>query len=248
MLAPVTAVLYAFPASHPCATVERALQLKAVPYRRVELIPGVHRLQQRARFGRRSVPAIVFADGARAIGSRTILRALDERVPAPALMPAGEDARARVARAEEWGDQVLQPLVRRVLWAGLRRAPGSIQSYTEGAKLPVPALMARASAPLVAWMSQRLNGADDATVRADLLSLPIHLGRIDGWIGDGTLGGDDPNAADLQIGASVRLLMTVEDVRPVVDVRPAGALARRWFASYPGSTPARTLPRGWLPA
>jgi hypothetical protein len=35
----MTAVLYAIPASHPCAAVERALQLKQIPYRRSELIP-----------------------------------------------------------------------------------------------------------------------------------------------------------------------------------------------------------------
>jgi len=35
----MTAVLYAVPASHPCAAVERALQLKQVAYRRVEMIP-----------------------------------------------------------------------------------------------------------------------------------------------------------------------------------------------------------------
>ena len=244
----MAAVLYAIPASHPSATVERALQLKDVPYRRVELIPGPHRLQQRARFGSRSVPAIAFPDGARVTGSRAILRALDERVPAPPLMPAGEDDRARVARAEEWGEQVLQPVVRRIVWAALRRAPGALESYTEGARLPVPRVLARVSAPLVARLSQRLNGADDASVRADLLSLPMHLGRIDGWIANRTLGGGELNAADLQIGASLRLLLTIEDVRPLMDARPAGQLARRWFPAYPGTTPAGTLPRRWLPA
>jgi len=76
----------------------------------------------------------------------------------------------------------------------------------------------------------------------------MHLGRIDGWIANRTLGGGEPNAADLQIGASLRLLLTIEDVRPLVDARPAGELARRWFPAYPGTTPAGTLPRGWVPA
>jgi glutathione S-transferase len=243
----MTAVLYAIPASHPCAAVEKALQLKRVPYRRCELIPVAHRLPQRLRFGAGSVPALEFPDGARVSGSRAIVRALEQRAPAPPLLPADGDARARVERAEEWGDQVLQAVVRRISWAALRRAPAALESYTEGAQLPVPARVARASAPLIAWLSQRLNGAADPMVRADLLSLPTHLRRVDGWIADGTLGGDAPNAADLQIGASLRLLMTLEDIRPLLEDRPAGALARRWFESYPGLVPAGTLPREWLP-
>src|SRR5215218_7228998 len=54
----VTYVLHAFPASHPSAAVERALQLKGLPYRRVELIPVAHKVVQRIRFGVTTVPAI----------------------------------------------------------------------------------------------------------------------------------------------------------------------------------------------
>jgi glutathione S-transferase len=244
----MTAVLYAIPASHPCAAAERALQLKRIPYRRVELIPVAHRLPQRIRFGAATVPGVEFSDGARSIGSRAIVRELERRVAQPSLLPADGDLRARVERAEEWGDQVLQALVRRILWAALRRAPGAVQTYTEGAKLPVPAPVARLSAPIVARMARRVNGAGDPMVRADLLSLPAHLDRVDGWIADGTLGGAEANAADLQIGASLRLLLTVEDVRPLVDRRPAAEPARRWFPSYPGMTPAGTLPLEWVPA
>jgi glutathione S-transferase len=242
----MTAVLYAIPASHPCAAVERALQLKQIPYRRSELIPVASRVQQRLRFRAGTVPGVVFDDGTRVAGSRAIVRELERRVPAPALLPDDREVRAGVERAEEWGEQVLQPVARRILWAALRRAPTAVQSYAEGAKLPIPTAAARASAPLVALLAQRVNGAGDAAVRADLGSLETHLGRVDGWIADGTLGGAEPNAADLQLAASLRLLMTVEDVRPLLDGRPAGALARRWFASYPGSTPGGTLPRSWL--
>ena len=244
----MAAVLYAFPASHPSAAVERALQLKGMPYRRVELIPVAHKLPQRLRFGTSSVPGVAFDDGKRVSGSRAILRELEQRMPEPALLPSDRDARARVERAEEWGDQVLQPVARRVVWAGLRRATGAVMSYSAGAKLPVPAPAARLTAPLVAWMAARVNGANDAAVRADLLALPTHLARIDAWIEDGTLGGDAINAADLQICSSLRLLQTLEDVTGVVDAHPAGALARRVFAEYPGCVPVGALPPEWLPA
>ena len=242
----MTAVLYAVPGSHPCAAVEKALQLKGIAYRRVELIPIAHRLPTRLRFGVGSVPALILEDGTRVSGSRTILRALEERVPQPALLPADKEARALVERAEEWGDQVLQPLVRRVVWAALRRAPGAIESFTAQTKLPLPPPLARAGRPVVARMAQRLVGASDATVRADLISLPGHLDRIDRWIADGTLGGVSANVADLQIGSSLRLLATVRDLGPLLDARSAGALARRWFPVLTGEVPAGTLPRAWV--
>src|SRR5215208_8424362 len=111
------AVLYAFPASHPSAAVGRALELKGIAHRRVELIPGPHRILVRARFGATRVPVVVFDDGARVAGSRTIVRELERRVPEPRLLPAEREAYVAVARAEEWGDQVLQAVVRRIVWA-----------------------------------------------------------------------------------------------------------------------------------
>jgi glutathione S-transferase len=244
----VTVVLYATPASHPCAAAERALQVKGLDYRRVDQIPVLHWPLQRSRFGIRTVPGVVFADGTPVGGSRAIMRALDERAPEPRLLPADAEERARVERAEEWGDQVLQPIARRVALTAVSRAPRAAASYVEGAHLPLPTPVARLSAPVMARLSRRVNRVADADVRADLLALPGHLARVDGWIEDGTLGGDAANAADIQIGSSLRLLLTLEDVAPLLATRPAGALARNVFAEYPGSVPAGALPAAWLPS
>ena len=73
------------------------------------------------------------------------------------------------------------------------------------------------------------------------------LDRIDGWIADGVLGGDKPNAADLQIASSLRLLMVLGDLRPLVESRPAGALALRIFPDFPGDVPAGSIPAELLP-
>jgi glutathione S-transferase len=245
----VTSVLYAIPASHPCAAVEAALRLKGVDHRRVDMPPLAGRIVQRRRFGRSTVPGIVFDDGERVVGSRAIMRALDRRVPEPLLMPPEDDpAHAAVERAEAWGDEVLQPLVRRLIWASLRRAPAHMTSYTEGSRLPVPAPLARLGAPMAARAAQAVNHAGDPSVRADLLHLDAHLARVEGWVEEGTLGRAAPNAADLQIAASLRLLLTLEDVATRVGDRPAARLARRWFPTFPGRVPAGTLPAAWLPA
>ena len=53
----MTATLYVVNGSHPCATVERALQLKGIPYKIVEFPPPMHMAAMKLLFGR--------ADGAR---------------------------------------------------------------------------------------------------------------------------------------------------------------------------------------
>lgn len=244
------ATLYVVPASHPCVAVERALQAKGLDYRRVDLVPVFHKAFQKLKFREAStVPGIVLDDGRRLIGSRTILRELDRLAPEPALLPADAAARARVEEAEAWGDEVLQPLARRVIWTALSRAPGAQTSYVEGARLfpPVPPAMARLSARAVGWAERRINAAAESSVRADLLALPAHLDHVESRLEEGVIGGEQPNAADLQIAAGLRLLCTIEDLDRLLD-RPAGEYARRLFPAYPGRCPAGTLPAAWLPA
>jgi glutathione S-transferase len=242
----VPAKLYGVPASHPCACVEAALRLKGVEYRRIDLVPVAHKALQQLRFGAATVPGIVFEGGEKVAGSRPIIRALEHRAPDPPLLPRDARERRPVEEAEEWGDEVLQPLVRRIIWRALVRRPGAIPSYSADSRLPIPAPVARLSAPLIARTETLIHRAGDLNVRADLVNLDWHLDRADGWVEDGTMGGDRPNAADLQVGAGLALLRTLEDLAPRIDARPCGALARRWFPDYPGRTPAGTLPAEWL--
>lgn len=242
----MTVTLYAVPGSHPSAAVERALHVKDIAYERVDLLPVAHKLSQRRRFGGGTVPGIVFGDGEKVLGSRAILRRLDEIAPEPPLLPIDRALRAEVLQAERWGDEVLQPVARRLTWAALRRDPGAMASYAEGADLPIPLRVAALGSAAVAAAEVRLHGARDPDVRADIVSLPRHLERIDAWIDASVLGGDAVNAADLQIGAGLRLLLTLGDFAPLIDGRPAGALARRHFPEFPGHVPENTLPARWF--
>jgi glutathione S-transferase len=241
----LASTLYAVPASHPCACVERALQLKAIDYRRVDMPPVAHKAVQKTLFGGATVPALVL-DGRKILGSLHIIRALEEKVAEPRLLPADEKERKSVELAEGWGDEVLQPLVRRVIWSALVRQPAAIPSYSEGSGLSVPAPLARLSAPLIARAEQRVNHASDLNVRADLAHLDNHLARVERWIEHEVIGGDQPNAADLQIGAGLRLLLTLEDVARWAGSRPATELAFKWFPRYPGRVPGGVLPAAWL--
>ena len=58
---------------------------------------------------------------------------------------------------------------------------------------------------------------------------------------EGILGADPPNAADLQIASTVRLLMTVGDARALIDGRPCAVLARELFPVQDGEIPAGVL-------
>ena len=243
--------LYVVHSSHPSEAVRAALALKGIPYKTVELLIPTHVPVMRMRFGVRSVPALKLDGGAKVSGSRVIMRTLDELVPDPPLLPPEEDAAARAAvlEAEQWGDDVLQPLVRRIVWGALKRAPSAIPSYQQASQLPrLPRPVVKVVAPAVIAIERRLHGAGDDAVRADLRALPEHLERVDGWIDAGVLGldPDQPNAADLQIGSSLRLLATIGDARPLLTGRPAAALAMRLFEDFPGDVPAGTFPPQWL--
>lgn len=240
------ATLFVVHGSHPCATVQRALERKGIAHRVVEWPPAAHALLQTLLFQRRTVPAIRFEDGERVVGSRAILRRLDERVPSPALVPEDPAAGERVLAAEAWGDTVLQPVPRRVLWFALDRSPQSIPTFQVHSKLPMPRAAVPFVAPLILAAEHRLNRVNPASVRADLRDLPGHLDTVEGWLRDGTLGGPEANAADLQIAASLRLLMTMQDLREPLAARPAGQFALRLFPDWDGDVPAGTLPADWL--
>jgi glutathione S-transferase len=239
--------LYVLPASHPCAAVVRALEIKGLEFDRVVELPMLHIPIQQVLFGRRTVPGMIFPDGTRVVGSRPIMRILDSLQPDPPLLPADPAQRAAVEAAEEWGDEIFQPLGRRIPWTAFAHAPQSLASYAEGSDLPLPMPIVMRSAALVIPLERLVNRAQPDRVRQDLQDLPAHLDRIDAWIADGVIGGPQPNVADLQLLSTVRLLGTLEDLQPLIGERPAGAKARELFPVYPGATPAGSLPAEWLP-
>jgi glutathione S-transferase len=242
--------LYVVHSSHPSEAVKKALEYKGIPFKTVELlIPTQLLLVRLLRFPGRSVPALKLDGGERVQGSRAIMRRLDALVPEPALLPAGEAARAAVLDAERWGEEVLQPLARRAVWAALKRRPAAIPSFQAASQLPqLPRPVVRAVAPGIIRLEGAVHRASDAQLRDDLRALPGHLDRVDAFVDAGAMGGPAPNAADLQIGSSLRLLATLGDVRPLLAGRPAEALALRLFADYPGDVPAGAYPADWLPA
>jgi glutathione S-transferase len=237
--------LYVIPASHPATTAKLILEYKGIPYKRTDLMPGIHKAVVRAlRFPGNTVPAMKI-DGRRVQGSREIARELDRVQPEPPLFPSDPAERTAVEEAERFGDEDLQAPVRRILWNTVKRDRSVLREYGEGAKLGIPiGLAVKTGGPIVAF-AVRYNAATDENVRHDLAALPGMLQRIDDWCESGVLNGEQLNAADFQIAPSVRLAMTLEDLRPAISSRPAGELAMRVAPDYPGRAPA-VLPRTWL--
>ncbi len=237
--------LYVIPASHPSRTAKLMLDHKGIPYERTDLMPAVHKLLLRAlRFPGDTVPAMK-VDGRRVQGSREISRELDRLQPEPPLFPSDPEQRTAVEEAERFGDEDLQAPVRRILWNAIKRDRSPLRSYSEGAKLGIPiGLAMRTARPLVA-LAASFNEATDENVRHDLAALPGMLQRIDDWCAAGVLDGEQLNAADFQIAPSLRLAMTLDDLRPLIADRPAGRMAMRVVPDYPGKTPP-ILPAAWL--
>lgn len=245
MMAAVDVRLYVIPGSHPSMAARLMLESKGIPYRRTDLMPVISKAVLRAlRFPGVTVPAMK-VDGRRVQGTGEIARELDRLRPEAPLFPADPAALAAVEEAERFGDRELQPPIRAILWWALRKDKEPLRSFSEGAKLGIPIGLALKTATPIVAASARFNEATDENVRRSLAELPATLQRIDEWIGSGVLGNERPNVADFQIAPSLRLAMTLDDLRPAIESRPAGKLALRLVPEYPGRVPP-ILPPAWL--
>ncbi len=233
------ATLWQIPGSHPCEAVETALEMKGFEVKKVNLLPVMHKPVQRVMFGQPTVPGVVF-EGERVVGSRRIMSRLDELVPEePRLFPVDPDARARVEAAEQWGDDVLQAAVRRILWAVAENDPKTVlTALADPDSLPIPLPIAMASAKQMVWAEKKIHGITPEVANADFASFKGMLDQVDAYVAEGTIGGEHPNAADLQILSSVKLLSALDDFKPLLAGRPSLALADKLFPGIAGPVPA----------
>lgn len=237
--------LYTIPGSHPGAAVQMMLDRKGIPFKRIDLFPVVSRVVVKAlRFPGPTVPALTI-DGQRVQGSCEIARELERLRPEPALFPSDSERRAAVEEAERFGAEELQHPIRQIIWWALQRNSAPLRSYSEGARLGIPiGLAVRTAAPIL-YLEKRIHKATDETVRANLAVYGDMLDKVDAYIAAGTIGGNEPNAADFQIAPSIRLAMTMQDLRPLIEARPAGEFAKRVQPQIAGDFPP-IFPAEWL--
>jgi glutathione S-transferase len=233
--------LHTVPPSHPCMTAVAALELKGLEYERIDL-PMTERIQLMEEIygeGNSRVPAML-VDEEPVRGSRAILARLEELEPEPALYPSEE-----VREAERWGDEEFQDLGRRLPWGALQFRPEAMGIFATGEPLDGPGTDFAIKFVRATWRYHEITAA---RLHDDLAGLPAKLAHIEQLAQDGVIGGEEANAADLQIGATVRVLLPVGDLQPLLDGTAAERIALRWFPEYPGGVPAGAYPAGWVPA
>jgi glutathione S-transferase len=235
--------LHVLPPSHPCATAEAALRHKGLEFERVVLTPGAHtgEIERLYGAGRTTVPGLLVGDEP-VHGSIAILERLEQLVPEKPLYP--QPIADAVREAERWGDAELQDLGRRLPWGALHFRPEAMGSFGGGGPLDPAGTDFAIAYVRSAWKYHKVSAA---RLAEDLAGLPAKLDHIDALVAGGVMGGDEPTAADLQIGATVRVLLNVGDLRPLIEGRPAEQVARRWFPDYAGDVPAAAFPAGWVP-
>ncbi|HEX5191908.1 MAG TPA: glutathione S-transferase N-terminal domain-containing protein [Solirubrobacteraceae bacterium] len=245
--------LYGMKHSHPVLAARMALELTGIPFAAHDLLPGLHGLIVRAKgFERWTVPALVI-EGRRVQGTLAIVRELHRLAPAAGLFPTDPAQRRAVEAAERFGHDELQPVARRVFrWAGAHDNAIRAWMARHVVGMPLPWAAGYAFKPVMIVFGRVVSKASDVQVRADLARLPELLSRTDALLGAGTIGGAAPNAADLQILTSIRLLLAHQDLRLMIARRPCGEAALRLIVDYPRSGPdalppiPAALPPEWL--
>ena len=241
--------LYVIPGSHACRAAMLMLEHKQLPYRRVEVPTLLHPTavwlrgfsaggETRAPDGKRTlmirlgdlfgtVPALA-ADGKKVSTNHQIARFLDDRQPEPPLFPADPGERQAVEEAEHWANETLQMAARRVALAQTVRDPsGTSRRSADGRLGPLlyrSALLRRVITPQIGRVIFAVDGSAE---RDPVAELPALLDRVDAWIADGVLGGEQPNAADFMVAPSLALMLYRPDVRPVFEGRPSLELVDR---------------------
>lgn len=237
-----TITLHAVPPSHPCMTVAAALELKGLEYERIDF-PHSERLERMAEIygeGNSTVPGALI-DGEPVHGSRAILNRLETLASEPVLYPSEE-----VREAERWGDQELQDLGRCLPWGAMYFRPESMGTFAgpDGEPLDGPGTDFAIKFVRATW---RYHGITATRLHDDLAGLPAKIEHIEQLADAGVIAGEQPNAADLQIAATIRVLLPIEDLGPLLQGTAAERIAMRLFPNYPGTVPAGAFPAGWVP-
>jgi glutathione S-transferase len=222
------------------------IERKGLDHKVVWLLPGLWPVLLRTRgFRGGTVPAMK-VDGRRIQGSTLISRELERLQPTPPLFPEEPERRRAVEEAEGWGDRVLQDVPRRIVrWLAVHRPETKVLIARE-VGIPFPRFAAWINTPAARRLASKVDA--DAEIQGAIAQVPEALDHVDELIADGVIGGEEPNAADLQIATSVRALLTLKDLDPVTQGRPAADLAMRYMPEFGTDFPAGLLPAEWLEA
>ncbi len=190
-------VLWQLQISHYNEKVRWALDYKRIPHVRRSMLPGAHRLMARRLAGIDTTPVMTFGD--EAVGDSTaILQAIEQRWPAPPLMPASPADRRRALELEDYFDEELGPHIRRaVYWELLPHPDVVVPLFTEGASGTTRALLRTGFPLLRIGMRQVMDIHEEPSARSRTKTVEA-LDRLEAELGDGDyLVGDRFSIADI---------------------------------------------------
>ena len=134
--------------------------------------------------------------------------------------------------AEGWGNEVYQPVPRRLVWNALRRDRSTIDTYLEGASIGIPLPIAlRTVGPVIA-AARHFNRASDEDVRRDLAALPALIDHVDELLARGVIGGSGAQRRRLSDRDHDRAARDYGRLRSLLEGQPALEHARRVAPSY----------------
>ena len=237
----MTPVLYQFPFSHYNEKARWALDLKAVPHRRITVPPGAHVPILLAISGQRQTPTIKTKDGV-IPGSAQVIDYLEREYPEPALYPTDPDQLKQAMELQTWFDDELGPAVRRALFFDVLTDP-LYTSRIFGSGLPFGKFFYLGTYPLFAGfltLQEKVTPAQAKTSRGVTTKA---LDLVAEKAGDGYLVGDQFTVADLTAASLLAVAVLPPEFQyPGRNPEPKSlrAWASRW-SDHPGAEYIRRM-------
>ena len=128
-------------------------------------------------------------------------------------------------------------------WGSLHFRPEAMGTFAGGGPLDGPGTDFAMQLIRGTW---KYHGISAELLADDLQGIPAKIDHVDALVADGVIGGDQANAADLQIGSTLRVLLAVGDLQPMIAGRPGEQIAGAGSLTT-GRSAGRRVPRGLGP-
>ncbi len=177
-----------------------ALEAKKLPYRVIEITPGVGQVSIFRLSGQRQLPVLVDGDTV-LTDSSVIVRYLDNKYPNPRLLPDDPKEVAQVHLLENWADTTLASAGRKALIHAAAINP-ELRAALLPTELPRPFQKFMRDFPyeIVSSLSQFLNKEEGAKLLKSLVEV-AHLVKANQWVIGNAL-----TVADIAIAAQLSLI------------------------------------------
>ncbi len=189
--------LYQFSYSIYCEKARWALDFKAIPWWRENLLPGPHLVRVMRMTGQRYVP-VLDLNGTLIHDSTRIIAALEDYEPAPRLIPENAADRRRALRIEDFCDEELGPPLKRLSYSKLLPHTRYCSSLMSMGQRPATKRAYQLTFPGVRAALRAGMGLSDRRIERAADQLERALDRLDTEIGPtGYLVNDEFTVADL---------------------------------------------------